>query len=161
VSSLRGTPDAAASPIEPDIARRLERSVALDPSDSKRLDNLESFYRWSPGVANAAHLQNVQRIRARLPFAPLEDRSPQAPGNHLQQEPGLVAPVLKPPGPGAVDVNRASLEELEAVPGVTHEIAQRIVSGRPYRSWDDLARRLGVEPASLAKMKTALRIDRP
>lgn len=147
----------AGGSVAPDIERRLERSVALDPSDAKRLDNLESFYRRLPGAATDVRMQNVQRIRARTPFAPVVPAP--RPRMQIQLEPSPGAPTL--PDLGHLDINQASREQLLAIPGVTPELAGRIITGRPYRSWDEVARRLNVPPRSLAKMKDALRLESP
>jgi radical SAM superfamily enzyme with C-terminal helix-hairpin-helix motif len=41
----------------------------------------------------------------------------------------------------AVDVNSASRQTLETLPGVTKELAERIVRDRPYKHPDDLVHR--------------------
>src|SRR4051812_24447712 len=43
-----------------------------------------------------------------------------------------------------LDINMASREELESLPGVGPVIAKRIIEGRPYRSVDDLLRIKGI-----------------
>ncbi|WP_231724536.1 ComEA family DNA-binding protein [Deinococcus actinosclerus] len=50
---------------------------------------------------------------------------------------------------GRVNLNSASLEQLEALPKVGPALAARIVAGRPYRSLADLDRVKGVGPAAL------------
>ncbi|MDR6219545.1 MULTISPECIES: ComEA family DNA-binding protein [Deinococcus] len=50
---------------------------------------------------------------------------------------------------GRVNLNSASLEQLEALPKVGPALASRIVAGRPYRSLADLDRVKGVGPAAL------------
>jgi len=39
-----------------------------------------------------------------------------------------------------VDLNAATIEELETLPQITPEYARRIAAGRPYKSMQDLAR---------------------
>ena len=43
-----------------------------------------------------------------------------------------------PPSEARVDINRASVDELLKVPGMTRSWAARIVRYRPYRTKDDL-----------------------
>src|SRR5579875_3580897 len=42
---------------------------------------------------------------------------------------------------GPVNINKASRDELERLPGVTPEIADRIIAGRPYQEGADLYHR--------------------
>jgi len=43
--------------------------------------------------------------------------------------------------PAPIDLNRASLSQIEALPGVTPTIAKRIVEGRPYEDAGELVRK--------------------
>jgi len=53
---------------------------------------------------------------------------------------------------GPVDLNTASAEELEALPGVGKATAKKIVDGRPYSSVDDLAK-AGVSASTIDKIR--------
>jgi competence protein ComEA len=59
----------------------------------------------------------------------------------------------------AIDVNRASQAELEALPGVGTALSARILAERqksPFKTWADLIQRVrGVGPGSAAKLSTA------
>lgn len=52
-----------------------------------------------------------------------------------------------------VDVNTASAQELEAIPGVGPATAARIIENRPYATVDDLLRVKGIGPATLEKIR--------
>src|SRR5450432_2940531 len=52
---------------------------------------------------------------------------------------------------GAVDINSASLKDLEALPGVGPATAKKIVAGRPYASVGDLAK-AGVSKTTIEKI---------
>lgn len=54
---------------------------------------------------------------------------------------------------GPVDLNSASSEKLEALPGIGPETAKAIVKGRPYASVDDLDRVKGIGPATIEKLR--------
>lgn len=42
---------------------------------------------------------------------------------------------------GPVNINRATEQQLESLPGITSEAAKRIIANRPYKTSDELARR--------------------
>jgi competence ComEA-like helix-hairpin-helix protein len=52
-----------------------------------------------------------------------------------------------------VNVNTASLEELDALPHVTPRTAQAIIDGRPYRAVDDLIRVTGIGDRTLERIR--------
>jgi competence ComEA-like helix-hairpin-helix protein len=52
-----------------------------------------------------------------------------------------------------VDINTASLAQLDTLTGIGPVYAQRIIDGRPYSSVDDLERVKGIGPATLQKIK--------
>jgi len=53
-----------------------------------------------------------------------------------------------------VDINKATIAQLDTLTGIGPVYAQRIIDGRPYSSVDDLDRVKGIGPATLQKIKT-------
>lgn len=53
-----------------------------------------------------------------------------------------------------IDINSATLSELDKLTGIGPVYAQRIIDGRPYYSIDDLDRVKGIGPATIEKIKT-------
>jgi competence protein ComEA len=62
-----------------------------------------------------------------------------------------------------VDINAASLEQLEAVKGVGHDIAQNILAYKKengaFKTFDDLAKVKGVGKVRLVALKEAFTLD--
>ena len=63
---------------------------------------------------------------------------------------------------GKIDLNVATAQQLEQLPGIGKEIAQRIVTYRqdmgPFKSVDDLTKVKGIGQAKLTKVKELLSI---
>ncbi|MGH9519552.1 MAG: ComEA family DNA-binding protein, partial [Terriglobales bacterium] len=55
-----------------------------------------------------------------------------------------------------VDINHASLDELLAVPGMTHSWAERIIRFRPYHAKNDLVKRGVVSGEVYDRIKDAI-----
>jgi competence protein ComEA len=64
--------------------------------------------------------------------------------------------------PGIVDLNNASLSDLDSLPGVGPSTAQAIIDYRvangPYASVDDLLNVRGIGPSKLAAMRVRVRV---
>ena len=56
-----------------------------------------------------------------------------------------------------INLNTASVLQLEALPGVGPKFAARLIEGRPYSSFEDLDRVKGVGPKMLEKLKNLVR----
>jgi competence protein ComEA len=62
------------------------------------------------------------------------------------------------PAVAPVDLNTASLKDLEELPGVGEATAKKIVAGRPYSSVDDLAK-AGVSKSTIEKLRPAATVS--
>ncbi len=63
-------------------------------------------------------------------------------------------PVVAKPSPSApVNINTATAEQLDALPGIGKVRAGKIIAARPYKSADELVSKKAIGPAEFAKIK--------
>ncbi len=60
-----------------------------------------------------------------------------------------------------VDINTASAEELQRLPGMTPSLSRRIAANRPYRKIDDLVRRRVLGRKQVAGIKEFVTVGPP
>jgi competence ComEA-like helix-hairpin-helix protein len=58
-----------------------------------------------------------------------------------------------------ININTATVEQLESIPEVGPAIAKKIVAGRPYTTPEDLKRVPGIGDKTFEKMKTRVRVE--
>jgi hypothetical protein len=79
-----------------------------------------------------------------------------------QAEPAPAAKPAATPAPrGPVDLNTAEIPALEAVPEIGTDLANAVVSGRPYKSVEDAARVLKLSPEKLAALRPKVTVSPP
>jgi len=67
-------------------------------------------------------------------------------------------PLSRTVKPTLVDLNKATAQELEALPGVGVASAKKIMAKRPYKTVDDLAK-AGISAATIARIKSLVTVD--
>lgn len=179
---------AGAVPIQgPDeSAHLLQKSRALAEDHAERARPLGPGQRIDPNRASARELDRLPGIGATTAQALVASRERDGPfrrPDDLTRVRGVgVATVARirdrldfevpPPGPspapsagkGAearVDLNRARLEELQALPGIGPALARRIVqarTARPFTGPDDLLRVPGIGPATMERLRTRVTV---
>lgn len=54
--------------------------------------------------------------------------------------------------PGKININRASLNQLEVIPGLDEELALKIIRTRPFENFQDFYRMPGVEKKRIDRL---------
>ncbi len=83
---------------------------------------------------------------------PVAGREAHAPSRESRAKPARESPGR------VVNVNTATQEELEALPGIGPVIARRIIEGRPYRSVDELDRVKGIGKKRLDEIRSLVTV---
>jgi DNA uptake protein ComE-like DNA-binding protein len=95
----------------------------------------------------------VQLHRATTSETPLELHHPTATETPLQN--------VLAPGKGSliVNINTASVQELESLPNIASARAQQIIAHRPYTSVDELSQVKGITPRVLDQLRPFVKTD--
>ncbi|MBI3848930.1 MAG: helix-hairpin-helix domain-containing protein [Verrucomicrobia bacterium] len=70
-----------------------------------------------------------------------------------------VAPTNTPIAASLVDINNATYEELQKLPGIGPKLAERIMAHRPYKITDDLGKVPGIGVVMLKRLKPLIRAE--
>ena len=80
----------------------------------------------------------------------------QAPKTAAKSEAHKSEPKAAPVAKELVDINTATLEQLEALPSVGKAYAEKIVAGRPYKAKSDLTAKKIIPGSVYSKIKNAI-----
>ncbi|MGC2062588.1 MAG: helix-hairpin-helix domain-containing protein [Thermodesulfovibrionales bacterium] len=130
---------------------------------AKKIDALKPFVSVGPAAA-APQPPKAATKPAQAPAAAATPAVPAAPA------PAKVAPAPKSPSavekqatsklaPGEkVNINTASKEKLEALPGIGPVKAQAIIDGRPFSSPEDIMKVKGIKEGGFSKIKDIITV---
>jgi len=88
----------------------------------------------------SGHLESVPGGVIASPFPPGQRGNGRAPFPIGKPSNGTLPPGFKVVEQKVVELNSATLAEIETLPGITPDYARKIIAGRPYQSISDLAR---------------------
>ncbi len=144
--------DVAGAVRQPQVVMVAAGSIVADaiaaaggPAEDADLDRINKAIALQDGMQ--VYVPHVaETVTAPLPVAPLSAAT------HTALAPASRSGAAIPVG-GSIDINTATLAELESLPSIGPVMAQLIVDGRPYGEVDDLLNVKGIGPATLAKIR--------
>ncbi len=115
---------------------------------------------WPDGERSAAFINRLKNLE----LTARENRLGMWNTNEFprQEEAGPAAAPRKKITNGSnqvVDLNEATFEELQRLPGIGPKLAELIIANRPYHKVDDLLRVSGIGPKNLERLRELVRVE--
>ncbi len=154
LESIKGVGPATAKKI---VAGRPYKSVdELSKSglSTKQIEAIKPFV--TVGAATAAPAAKAAPEKAAAPAAAAATKAKASAEKKATEKATKAAPKLAPGE--KVNINSASKEKLEALPGIGPAKAQAIIDGRPYEKPEDIMKVKGIKQGTFNKIKDVITV---
>ncbi len=154
---LEGKPILLSTPRDPPGVRVSVRGAVVSPG----------IYTLAPGSILQDALQAAGGVLPQADTSRLNLAAPLSDGQDVRvplitPTPAPGTPQATPPGGGKINLNTATLAELDSLPGIGPVLAQRIIDYRethgPFQSVEELLNVEGIGPALLEKIRDRIEV---
>ncbi len=159
-----GSALAAAAPVDINTADQstLESLPGVGPSIAKEIIKGRPFNSVDDlGKVKGIGKAKLEKIRPLVTVGSPAAAAPKAAGAAAPALPkaGTRATKAAKPAVGIVNINTASQEQLEALPGIGPKKAQAIIAGRPYQKPEDIMKVKGIKQGIYNKIKDNITVQ--